>query len=167
MSLKRYEEQLRRKEERIAEERRKAVERIKRETDALKVIAKRIRDAQKLIDRKAAVKLGDTLIAVLRKECPGFFDEDGQFDSPLLIGALLVSHDKLSKDASVAAKWIEAGEKHLPKKPAKVFDSAYEIVSKIAKGVEVVKEEKVQEHPVETAAEPDLLSPSEDILGGR
>ena len=155
MSLKKFEEQLRRKEEKIAEERRKAVERIKRETDALKVIAKRIRDAQKLLDQKAALKLGDTLIAVLRKECPGFFDEDGQFDSHLLVGALLVSHEKLSKDASIAAKWIEAGEKHLPKKAVKVSEP------------ESVQEEKVQEQPVETAVEPDLLSPTDDILGGR
>ena len=155
MSLKKFEEQLRRKEERIAEQKRKFQEQVKQETETLRLIARRIRDAQKLIDRKAAVKLGDTLIAVLRKECPGFFDEDGQFDSPLLIGALLVSHDKLSKDASVAQKWIEAGEKHLPKKTAKVSEP------------ESVKQEKVQEQPVESVTEPDLLSPSEDILGGR
>lgn len=116
MSVKRLEAQQKRREERIAEEKRKAVERVRRETEVLRLLTHRLKEARRMQDKHVALKLGDVLIRVLRGHCAGFFDDEGQFDAPLLVGALLDAHARLERDPTVAARWIAAGETHLPRR---------------------------------------------------
>lgn len=116
MSVKRLEAQQKRREERIAEEKRKAVERVRRETEVLRLLTHRLKEARRMQDKHVALKLGDVLIRVLRGHCAGFFDDEGQFDAPMLVGALLDAHARLEREPAVAARWMAAGETHLPRR---------------------------------------------------
>ena len=123
MSVKRLEAQQKRRKERIAEEKRKAFERVRRETEVLRLLTHRLKEARRMQDKHVALKLGDVLIRVLRGHCAGFFDDEGQFDAPLLVGALLDAHARLEREPAVAARWMAAGETHLPRR-TKASDAA-------------------------------------------
>ncbi len=110
----------------LLEQKQRHAEQIRKEADRLRQLQEmgrkleaRIRAAQKASDQKTALQLGTNLIRILRENAPGFFDESGQFDAPLLVGALLDAHGKLAKDSAVGSKWTEAGEKHFKKAEAK------------------------------------------------
>lgn len=115
MSIIRLLEQKQRQAEKIHKE----VNRLRQLQEMERKLEARIRTAQKASDQKSALQLGTNLIRILRENAPGFFDESGQFDSPLLVGALLDGHEKLMKDSSVGSKWTEAGERHFKKTEAK------------------------------------------------
>ncbi len=110
----------------LLEQKQRQAEKIRKEADRLRQLQEmgrkleaRIRAAQKASDQKTALQLGTNLIRILRENAPGFFDESGQFDAPLLVGALLDAHGKLAKDSAVGSKWTESGEKYFKKAEAK------------------------------------------------
>lgn len=116
---------------RLLEQKQRQAEKIRKEADRLRQLQEmgrkleaRIRAAQKASDQKTALQLGTNLIRILRENAPGFFDESGQFDAPLLVGALLDAHGKLAKDSAVGSKWTEAGEKHFKKAESKPTPAA-------------------------------------------
>lgn len=158
MSIKRLMEQQARHAERIRQE----AERLRQLQDMERKLEARIRVAQKAKDQKDALQLGTNLIRILRENAPAFFDETGQFDAPLLVGALLDAHGKLAKDSSVGSKWTEAGEKHFKKAEAKTL------------AVTAIEKQEVStqtEETVQTIGKPDFVAtddmPSvEDIFSG-
>ena len=151
---------------RLLEQKQRQAEKIRKEADRLRQLQEmgrkleaRIRAAQKASDQKTALQLGTNLIRILRENAPGFFDESGQFDAPLLVGALLDAHGKLAKDSAVGSKWTEAGEKHFKKAEAK------------APAVATVESQDILTSAVEpiVVAEPDVsdgLASVEDIFSG-
>lgn len=151
---------------RLLEQKQRQAEKIRKEADRLRQLQEmgrkleaRIRAAQKASDQKTALQLGTNLIRILRENAPGFFDESGQFDAPLLVGALLDAHGKLTKDSAVGSKWTEAGEKHFKKAEAKPIPAAtVESQDVLTSAVEPVVE-------AETIAT-DGLSSVEDIFSG-
>lgn len=151
---------------RLLEQKQRQAEKIRKEADRLRQLQEmgrkleaRIRAAQKASDQKTALQLGTNLIRILRENAPGFFDEMGQFDAPLLVGALLDAHGKLAKDSAVGSKWTESGEKYFKKAEAKPTPEA------------TVESQDILTSAVEpvVVAEPavsDALAPVEDIFSG-
>lgn len=151
---------------RLLEQKQRQAEKIRKEADRLRQLQEmgrkleaRIRAAQKASDQKTALQLGTNLIRILRENAPGFFDESGQFDAPLLVGALLDAHGKLAKDSAVGSKWTEAGEKHFKKVETKPTPVA------------TVESQDILTSAVEpiVVAEPDVsdgLASVEDIFSG-
>lgn len=116
---------------RLLEQKQRQAEKIRKEADRLRQLQEmgrkleaRIRAAQKASDQKTALQLGTNLIRILRENAPGFFDESGQFDAPLLVGALLDAHGRLAKDSAVGSKWTESGEKYFNKAEANPTSAA-------------------------------------------
>lgn len=99
---------------RVAERIARETEKIRKLQETQRRIERRLRQAEKMRDRKEAIRLGTDLIKVLREVAPGFFDDNGQFDGPLLVGALIDAHAKLTR-GETAAKWTVAGEAHFAK----------------------------------------------------
>lgn len=99
---------------RVAERIARETEKIRKLQEAQRTIERRLRAAEKTRDRKEAIRLGTDLIKILRGVAPGFFDDNGQFDGPLLVGALIDAHAKLTK-GETAAKWTADGEAHFAK----------------------------------------------------
>jgi hypothetical protein len=155
MSIKRLLEQKARQAATI----RKEAERLRQLQEMGRKLEARIRAAQKASDQKTALQLGTNLIRILRENAPGFFDESGQFDAPLLVGALLDAHGKLAKDSSVATKWTESGEKHFKKAEAKTPAVA---TAETREAPTTTVEPVVESEPIIS----DALSSVEDIFSG-
>ena len=87
---------------------------LRKKQEGLRLIQRRIIEAQKTQDLRSATEL----IRVLRAVAPGFIVDD-QLDGPLLVGALIDAHGKLAKGGEVHLKWTTLGAPHFGK-PARV-----------------------------------------------
>ena len=83
---------------------------LRKKQEGLRLIQRRIIEAQKTQDLRSATEL----IRVLRAVAPGFFG-DGQLDGPLLVGALIDVHGKLAKGGEVHLNWTTLGAPHFSK----------------------------------------------------
>jgi len=85
-------------------------EQLRKKQEGLRLIQRRIIEAQKTQDLRSATDL----LRVLRAVAPGFFAA-GQLDAPLLVGALIDAHGKLAKGGEVHLKWTTLGAPHFGK----------------------------------------------------